>query len=167
MERKELNKTLRDRARQLGLCDKWYKEWYKESTRQELIDKYIEGIDFCIANDYPKLDFIEENFPKKQLQHNGIYLNDEVEARNSRTLVFLGKSHGTIKYDGRHTGNIYVRHGSEVEISATENARVFVEIYENCKLKASADRDSKIFVYQHGGAVQADGCVYIRDKRKA
>lgn len=167
METKELNKALRDRARELGLCDKWYKEWDKKSTRQELIEKYIKGIDFCIQHDFPNLDFAREYFPNNQLVQNGIFLDDSVDAYNLKTAVLLGGSKGEIRYDGQRAGDVYVRHQSEVVITAEGGARVFVEVYDNCKVFAKADETSKIFVYYHGGDIQSEGSVLVRDKRKA
>ena len=46
-------------------------------------------------------------------------------------------------------------------------ARVFVEIYDGAQLHASADEQSKVFVYDHGGNIETHGNVTIRDKRKA
>lgn len=167
METKELNKMLRDRARELGLCDKWYKEWDKKSTRQELIEKYIKGIDFCIKHDYPNLDFAREYFPKNQLVQNGIFLDGKVEGCNIKTAVLLGNSNGNLKYEGQKAGDVYVRHQSDVVITAEGGARVFVEVYDDSKVIAKTDETSKIFVYYHGGEVQSDGFVLVRDKRKA
>lgn len=167
METKELNKTLRDRARELGLCDLWYKEWDKKSTKQELIDKYLNGIDFCIAHDYPTLPFIKEYFPKNLLLQNGIFLDDKVDAYNLLRAVLLGYSTGEIRIDGLRSCDIYVRHQSELIVTATGGARVFVEMYEDSKVTAAADADSKVFIYLHGGEATGDANVKIRDKRKA
>lgn len=167
METKNLNKTLRDRARELGLCDQWYKEWDKNSTRQELIDKYLNGIDFCIANDYPNIAFIKEYFPDSLLRKNEIYLNGTAEVKNARKVVLLGESKVNAVVDGMVSSDIYVRHGSELNVVATDGARVFVEMYEDSNVKAVADAESKIFIYQHGGYAEGGRNVNIRDKRKA
>ncbi len=167
METKDLNKTLRDRARELGLCDQWYKEWDKNSTRQELIDKYLNGIDFCIANDYPNIVFIKEYFPDSLLRKNEIYLNCTAEVKNARKVVLLGESKVNAVVEGMASSDIYVRHGSELNVVATDGARVFVEMYEDSKVKAVADAESKIFIYQHGGHAEGGRNVNIRDKRKA
>lgn len=167
MNTKELNKTLRDRARVLGLCDQWYGEWEKEETKQELIEKYLKGIDFCIKHDYPTLPFIKANFNKAQLLLKGIFLDENVDASNLKTAVLLGESKGELRYYGLSVGNVYLRHQSEVTIEVNDGARVFIEVYENCKLKVVSVGNSKAFVYWHGGEVAASGNVYIRDKRKA
>lgn len=164
---KELNRMLRDRARMLGLCDQWYDGWEKKETKQQLIEKYLRGIDFCIKHDYPNLDFIKANFPKDLLIVNGIFVDENVDASNLKTAVLLGQSKGGIIYNWQRCGNIYLRHNSDLTIEVTDGARVFIEIYEDSHLKVSADNYSKAFVYQHGGTVEAEGNVTVRDKRKA
>lgn len=169
MEGKELNKVLRDRARVLGLCDQWYDGWDKEETKQELIDKYLKGIDFCIEHDYPRLEFIKAYFPKTLLEKNGIFLDEVFSCGNTasyKTVVALGKSKGMMWYIGPVSRSVYARHNSEVTVKATDGARVFVEAWENSRVRAMADDESKVFVYWHGGEVTSEGNVVVRDKRK-
>ena len=161
-----MNALLRKRARDLGLCDKWYKEWDKNETRQELINKYLKGIDFCIEHDYPSVEFIRHNFPKAQLQKNGVFLDDNVEKSNLSNIVLLSDTKAVLNYDGMSVGNVYVRHRAYVDITSSGDARVFVETYENCNVKANAQENSKIFIYTHGGSVSSSGNVIVRDKRK-
>ena len=164
MEIKELNSTLRSQARELGLCDEWYKNWKKKESMQKLIEKYLKGIDFCIKHDYPSLDFTRENFPKDILNTNGIFLDNEVDATNIQKAVLLGDSRGSLSYSGQISGDIYIRHHSDVVIQAKEGAKLFVEIYDQCNVMVTADEYSKVFVYQHGGNVYAEGNVTIRNK---
>lgn len=169
MENKELNKVLKARAIELGLCDKWQDEWDKDETKQELIEKYLRGIDFCIAHDFPKLEFIREYFPKKLLEKNGVFVDEAIGRRDDvaakETVVLLGRSQAELHYDGLGMGNIYVRHQSEVTIVARGWSRVFVECYEDSVVNVSSEDEGKVFVYQHGGVVNAEGRVLIRDRR--
>lgn len=166
MEEKKLNETLREQARGFGLCDKWYDGWDRRSSEQELIDKYLKGIDFCIKHDYPTLSFIKENFNHKRLLMNGIFVDESVDTSNVQTLVLLGNSSGVSRYDGLHVGNIYLRHTSQLTVEASDSAKVFIEAWENCKLRVVATGSSKVFVYWHGGEVTKQGNVIIRDKRQ-
>ena len=167
MDNKNLNIALRERARDLGLCDQWYEEWDLNSPKEVLINKYIKGIDFCIKNDYPKLDFIKAVFTGQELADNGIFADCNIVMSNAKSAVLLGKSNGIIRYDGLNTGNVYLRHQSELTIEATGVARVFVEVYEGCRINVVATGIAKVFVYWHGGTVNASGNVTVRDKRKA
>ena len=166
MNEKELNNLLRNRARQLGLCDQWYNDWGSKETKQQLIEKYLHGIDFCIKNDYPKKEFIKAYFPKNLLAEKGIFLDEKIAHTNLCTAVLLGESDGELKYDGYSVGKIYVRHQSVVKVNACDRARVFVECYDGTKVDAVATDDARIFVYQHGGIVRnTSGNVFVRDRR--
>lgn len=165
MNTKELNKVLKTQARGLGLCDKWYEEWGKNETKQELLEKYLRGIGFCIKHDFPSLDFARENFPQQIRNQYGIFLDDHVDASNIQKAVLLGKSKGALFYNAMRSCDIYVRHTSEVEVSATDGAKVFIETYDDCKVIVRADKYSRVFVYKHGGNIVTEGNVNVRDKR--
>lgn len=167
MKEKELNNILRNRARQLGLCDPWYEDWSDNETMQQLLEKYLRGIDFCIKHDYPNLDFARKVFPRDILIANGIFLDSSIDASNLMRSVVIGNSIGVLRYSGNRTGNIYVRHSSEVTIEVTGGSKVFIEAYDNCIVRVMCDKDSKAFVYWHGGSVYHEGNVTIRDKRSA
>lgn len=164
MEDKELSIILRDRARELGLCEKWYKDWKKHTSQQELIEKYLKGIDFCIKHDYPKLAFIKKYFDRKVLLRNGIFADEEVRGDNLRTVVMLGTSNGSLHYSELSAGKVYVRHQSMVAIVADRGAKVFVETYDDCVVNIVTDDTSKVFVYNHGGIIKHDGNVIVRDR---
>jgi hypothetical protein len=167
MKEKELNNLLRNKARQLGLCDQWYKDWGDNETMQQLLEKYLRGIDFCIKHDYPNLDFARKVFPRDILIANGIFLDSHVDADNLMRSVVIGNSIGVLRYSGNRTGNIYVRHSSEVTIEVKGDSKVFIEAYDHCIVRVVCDKDSKAFVYWHGGSVYSEGNVTIRDKRSA
>lgn len=167
MKEKELNNLLRNKARQLGLCDQWYKDWSDNETMQQLIEKYLRGIDFCIKHDYPNLYFARKVFPKDILKANGIFLDSLVDADNLMRSVVIGNSIGVLRYSGNRTGNIYVRHSSEVTIDVKGDSKVFIEAYDHCIVRVACDKDSKAFVYWHGGMIYYGDNVIIRDRRNA
>ena len=167
MNEKELNNLLKRRARELGLCDQWYDDWGDKDSMQQLLEKYLRGIDFCIKHDYPKLEFARKVFPKDILMANGIFLDSSIDASNLVTAVALGESIGILRYHTSRTGNIYVRHHANVRIEVDENSKVFVEAYDNCRVHVVAKGFSKAFVYWHGGEITYEGNVTIRDKRNA
>ena len=106
---------LRDRARELGLCNQWYKGWKKEESKQELIDKYIRGIDFCIEHDYPKLDFVRAYFSKKILNSNGV---GNVYVRHESKAVIKAVEGAKVFVE--------TYEGCSVEAFADEHSRIFL-----------------------------------------
>ena len=165
MKIKELNKILRTQARELGLCDEWYDGWEKNESIEELLEKYLKGIDFCIKHDYPNIDFVRAHFPKEELRKKGIFLDDNVDGKNISKAVLLGDSTGVILYNGFASCDLYLRHQSEMVVLATDSSKVFIETYENCKLNVIADKFSKVFIYDHGGDITYQGNVIVRNKK--
>lgn len=164
MDNKELNRYLRSEARVMGLCDQWYDGWEKDSTRQELIEKYVRGIDFCISHDFPCLDFIRENFPRFQLRENGIYVDEGGVIERAGVVIVLGDSDLVVRVSGFMVCTLYVRHGSHVDVDVSGSGRVFIECYDESVVRVSAVEESKAFVYHYGGSVEFEGSVVVREK---
>jgi hypothetical protein len=144
MTDKELNITLRELARSCGLCDKWYEEWTDDSTIDECLDRYIDGIDFAIEKDYPSMDFIRKNFRTKDLHKHNIFVDDELNLDGGNGVyVLLGNCKGTIRFDNC-VATIYIRHDSHVEIESTGGAIVFVRLYDKSSGECAADKYSKL-----------------------
>ena len=56
------NEELRNKAVELGLCDQWQGLWSNDWNDNKMIAKYKEGIDFCLANDFPSVEYIKSHF---------------------------------------------------------------------------------------------------------
>lgn len=154
MENKELNKVLKKRAVELGLCKKWQREWDGEETRQELIEKFLMGMDFCLKNRYPRKEFIVANFPEEMLRRNGVFVDEDFGSDGIATygtlhaVVLLGRCRGRLRIDGYGAWTVYVADESDVEVSATGGALVFVELWHDGKVTAEGDEESRVRVYE-------------------
>lgn len=156
--RYNLGKKLKSQAEMLGACEQGL-ENLEKLNEQELINRYIHFIDFCIESNYPTNEFIKENFDKKLLEHNNIYVDAGIERRNARTVVVVqGKSKGLLTYDSWTTADVYVRHDSEVTIDCSRMSKVFINVYDNAKVKAIQRDGASVYVYKHG-----DNCEVIAD----
>lgn len=164
MKEKELSDTLLRRAVSLGLCEEWTKGW-GNPDQQALIDKYIRGIDFAIMHDYPSPSFIKENFSKDILHKNNIFVDEDVLCRNpNRVAVLNGACSGILYFDGYSVCNVYVRHGSDVVIDCSDLCKVFINVYDQSKVRVFQKDMSSVYVYTHGDgcSVKTDGDVMIR-----
>lgn len=150
MTDRELNITLRESARQAGLCNKWYDMWSDDSTIDECLDRYVIGHDFAIVHDWPSLSFIRGNFRLDDLHRHNIYIDESVDIEDcdNGTYVFLGSCDGHVRVTGFKAVTIYLRHRSSIDIDAEEGARVFVRCYERAQSLCRNDEMSKIFKYQ-------------------
>lgn len=166
MKEEELSMTLKGQAVSLGLCKEWTEGWGNPDP-QQLIDKYLHGIDFCIKHDYPGNEFIKRNFDKELLHKNGIFVDEEVHLRNVKgRCVLNGRCKGMLLFDGLSVCDLYVRHGSEVVIDCSRLSKVFINVYDQAKVKVKQVDAASVYVYKHGEqcAVDIEGDVMIRMK---
>ena len=129
-----MNISLREMARSSGLCDEWYAEWSDDDTIDVCLERYVRGFDFSIKNEYPSIDFIRKNFRKDDLHRHNIYIDDQVSLDGDNGYyIFLGNCNATLAVDGLKAVTVYVRHKSEVSVTASGGAKVFVRYYDNSK----------------------------------
>lgn len=148
--KKNLGKMLKSQARKLGACDKGLDNLEK-LNEQELINRYVHFVDFAISADFPSNDFIKNNFSKELLNHNNIYIDSNVERRNARQIVIIqGKCSGNLYYDGFNTADIYVRHDSNIVIDCCRMSKIFINVYDNAKVKVCQRDGASVYVYKHG-----------------
>lgn len=149
MKMDDLNSTLRKRAVDLGLCMQWQKSWNENWDKQKMIDKFFEGLDFCLMHRYPSYDFIKENFDKELLRNNNVLLDDKYSLLNPKEAVLFGNSESTIRYNARNHGSIYIRDNSTAKILASGNSFVIVHLLENAQIKVEKTGDSRVVVIKH------------------
>lgn len=79
-----LSERMRDEARGLGLCNQWYDEW-GSASKADLARKFIDGLDFCIANDWPSVDVIKRDFG--DVIHDLAFTLTRVSTSTARVLL--------------------------------------------------------------------------------
>ena len=137
MNGKELSVALREMARgpRDPLCDEWYGEWADDSDIDVLLDKYVRGFDFAVKNDYPPLAFVREHFSRDDLHRHHIYLDESVDlVAENGTYVFLGDCRVRLRAELFKAVTVYVRHESVIEVVGDDTSRLFVSLYDRCRL---------------------------------
>lgn len=145
-----LNATLHQQAIGLGLCQQWSREW-RDYDDRELCERFKKGMDFCIKNDFPSLDFIRENFKISLLANFGVFVDQlpysEEETLSNGTYVCLGRCCGTMRFGRWSAAVVYVRHESDIEIIADEFSRIQVKVYDNADVRVYSHDSAKVRVY--------------------
>ncbi len=149
MNTTELSKTLRESARQNGLCDEWYNEWEDDSSAETLAAKMYKGLDFCILHHWPSNDFIKENFSQDFRHKVNVYVDDRHSALNPRQTLILGKSDITIRYNAANHGEVYIRDNSIVKLTAKNRSFVIVHLYEKACISTEQKDSAKIVMIKH------------------
>lgn len=144
-----LSETLKQQAISIGLCAKWTSEWADDSDQQTLIDKYVRGIDFSLAYNWPSNDFIKANFDRDLLHKNLIFVDEHIDLDNAPSGVYIvnGECSGTIRLAPWSVATLYLRHDTNVQIEAGDFARVFIRLYDNSDATVSAAENAIIKVY--------------------
>lgn len=146
-----------------GLCRLWQMKLKPGLGVDSLAELYIRGIDFCIKNDYPTLDFLRTNF-KGKCEDYGVYVDDEVVEKNRKDVVLNGDCKAMLEYDGFAVSNIYIRHNSKASVNVGDHAIVTIDIFDNSYLAiAVAGKYAKVLVNVYGKAtVEIAGGINIK-----
>lgn len=139
---------LRQEARELGLCDKWYGEWFDNESDESLFDKYKRGIDFCIEREFPDNEYIKNHWDAAKLRANNIFVDDKAELYNPKgTIVVNGASDVCTVFGGFGAAEIYVRHSSKLLVRAKYMSRVMVSIWDDAEVELDCSESAKIYAY--------------------
>lgn len=163
-------KELAKQAKVKGICEEWYFDLKNEKDVDRMLDMYIRGIDFCLSNDYPTNDYIRANFVGR-MEHKGIHLDERLNVVNDKTVVCLGSCFGTIETHEFTVSQVFVKHNSEVIISAHGNSFIMVDMFDNSKVTIYAYDDAKVCLNHYGGDLtisskEGNSVVKIIEKHK-
>lgn len=136
-----------------GLCRLWRGKLKAGMSIESMIQLYIKGIDFCISEDYPTLEFIRDNFRGK-CEPFGAFVDDEIsERKNAPDTVLNGVCKAMLDYDSYSVSRIYIRHNSQAAINVSDHAIVTIDAFDNSNLiVATAGEDAQVLVNLYGGA---------------
>lgn len=149
-----------DRAEQLraagaekGLCELWQGKLRAGLNVQRLSALFIRGIDFCIDNDYPTLDWFRKEIGC-QGEPYGVYVDGHPRGNlGQRDVVLNGDCKAQLQYDGFSASRLYARHNSQARVNVAGNAHLTVDAFDNTHLFiAVAGSKAKVYVFLHGGA---------------
>ena len=166
MEERKLSERMKGEAVKLGLCGQWTEEWKEGTSKDEMVEKFVRGLDFCIEHDWPSTKVMKREFGDVIHRH-GVYVDENVEARNAPVVVLNGECVADIRYTGTATGEVYVRHRSEARVRVEGLTRAFISLYDEGEVDVECEEGCRAFVYQYGGKVRKTrGDVVVRRKGK-
>jgi hypothetical protein len=147
----KLNKELAAEAQTKGICEEWCHRLRNTEDKHALIQMFLKGIDFCISEDFPSPRFFQL-FDGIRQQY-GIFRDEPVKVENSEYIVAFGKCTGVGRYTGYAAGQVFVKHEGKLNIKATGNAFVMIDVFDNAEIEVTAEDHAKICVNEYGGTV--------------
>ena len=164
-----LPKELAKQARKMGACKEGHDELLSLQDKDAMVELYLRKIDFCLSKEYPNNDFIRSHF-KGAMEKHGVFLDDAVKVENKPKCVCLGACSGNISVDNFNVCEVFVKHNSEIIISAKDNAFVMVDIFDDSTVMIHAHDRAKVCVNRYGGMVKQfaddEAMIKIREKNK-
>lgn len=148
----DLINQLKDDGTSKGLCRQWRMKLQPGMSVEDLANLYIKGIDFCISEDYPTLDFLRKHY-KGLCEPYGVFVDDMVKERNAPDVVLNGDCKAILEYDGYTVSRIFARHNSQGAVNVSDHAIVTVDLFDNSHLAiAVAGSDAQVIVNLYGNA---------------
>lgn len=149
----ELKKQLKQDGIAKGLCSQYQGLIDRSQSIEDLARLYIRGIDFCIGNDYPTLDYLREHY-KGRCEPYGVYVDDDIKGlRNVPDVVLNGGCKAVLKYDDYSVSRLYVRHESLAGIFVSGHAVLTIDAFDNSHLViAVAGGNAMVIVNKYGDA---------------
>lgn len=164
-----LIQQLKDTGTARGLCRPWRLKLKEGMSVEQMATLYIQGIDFCISEDYPTLGFLRSNF-KGQCEPFGIFVDDVITERiNAPDTVLNGECRAMLEYDNYSVSRVYARHNSQLSINVSDNATVTVDAFDDAiVVVATAGTNARVLVNLYGNAqVECFGSgIQVKHKNK-
>lgn len=160
-----LSDKMKHEAVTLGLCAQWTAEWHDGTSKDEMVEKFVEGIDFCIQHDWPSVEVMKKSFGDVIHRH-GVYADESTSLENPPVAVFNGHCDASVRCRDYAVSNIYVRHKSKVRITAGGQSYVRVNLYDDSEATILCEGSAKCFVYHYGGRLTSEGRVTVRKRIK-
>ena len=152
MDIKDLAEELRTRGVQHDLCTAWQKMLLNARDKETLVKMYLRGIDFCIGNDYPSVEYMEQHF-KGVCEKFGVFVNEPVDIKNCLKVVTVGCCSGVASYDGYSAGQVFVKHDSRLDIVADDHANVTIDCFDNSIVNIKARGFTTVMIFRYTGAI--------------
>ena len=146
---KALGRKLASEAHAKGICKEWYYRLRETNDMHTLVRMFLEGIDFCIKEDYPSAKFFKIFDGIRQ--RYGIFMDEQINVKDAEYVVAFGKCAGMAEYTDYSAGQIFVKHESELTIAVSCNSFVMVDMFDDSTVEISGYDNAKIIVNQYGG----------------
>ncbi|MGE9617100.1 MAG: hypothetical protein ACQPRJ_06115 [Solitalea-like symbiont of Acarus siro] len=113
---------------------------------------YVQGIDFCINNNYPSLEFLRQEFKGKGEPY-GLFIDEtNLLLTNPKSVVLNGSCLASLNYDNYSVSRLYVRHDSKANITLIGNAILTIDAFDDSKLSVTVKDNSKAIIHLRGMA---------------
>jgi len=158
-----LNKEILIGALDKNICKEWA-AMLPNADINQLLKMYIDGIDFCLSNDFPSKEFLKDK-AGDLLPDYGIFVDENVSLRNPEKTVLLGSCGAVVLFCDYVVSQVFIKHASTASIDVTDNAFVVIDLFDDSILNIQAWGNSKVLVNVYGNAKvehEVSGKAYVK-----
>lgn len=161
-------KSIVKEAKQVGLCQQWYKDFLRDHSLKTLCQKYFEGLDWAMEKDFPSIDVLRHYVGLSDTY--GIHTDFIGEITNEYNVLqrhgFFGASSASFKAGDFSVSEIVVRHDSKLKINAVGNAYLIVNVLDNASVHIECQDNASVDVYRYSDRAQVleNGNVKIKNR---
>lgn len=171
MNNADLAKSLAKRGARQGMCLRGQAEMATLTDIDAMIEMFLKDIDFCLANNFPRNE-VFRTYGKGIMEKHGVFLDEEAVVEDMPKVVCLGSCNGKTKTTGFNVSEIFVKHDSELNIVAKDNAFVMVDVFDNAQIFVYASDNAKVCVNRYGNAVvkqytEGEATIKVEEKNKS
>lgn len=136
---------------------------------QEMLQVFIDRIDFCLAKNSPSKDELKRLFPDIDLKKKGFYIDEKATVMHDliKTLktIILGHSYIVYIASGYSVSRLYIKQNAKVRIIVTDKARVMVDALDNASVFVESECQDRVVVNLYANATcRGNANVIIKNK---
>ena len=147
----KLSKQLAKEAQKKGICEDWHNKLTTLDDKHSMLKMYLQGIDFCLANDFPDNTCIRKHF-KGMMEEHGIFLDDDATIKNVSKCVALGSTKIDAQITGYNVSEFFLKHDADVTLTVKNSAFVMIDLFDNARISVKAYDNAKLSINRYKGA---------------
>ena len=105
MKERQLSDKMKAEAMGLALCQQWTNEWEDNTSKDEMVRKFVRGIDFCIDHNWPDVKTIKRQFGDV-IHNHGVWADENVSVTNAPMTILNGECVCDATFDGTGAGEV-------------------------------------------------------------
>lgn len=139
-------------AMKRGLPKDLADKWDIDLTKEDLIDQYKRHLDFCMEAKWPNKNMMLELFGEEFLKEHHVYVGvEDIDAGSYSDMTIVQDGSCGEFHFGRYDAiNMWVLGDSEVYVSGSGSAYVFVHACDNSHVTMEQSGSARVIVKKHG-----------------
>lgn len=114
-------------------------------SKVEMVQCFLDRIDFCLAKDFPNKAFLKRNF-ENELWDRAIYIDETASLINARKSILLGSCNATLSFNKYEVGKSFAKHQTKLIVKACDHARVMVDALDDSIISVECSDNAKVVV---------------------